>query len=81
MPDLWRFREDSCMKPDETGMSRSDVSRLIDEWIFSARDRNIMRMRWLDGLRYDDIADETGLSVRQIKNIVYRCEDRLSRHI
>lgn len=69
------------MKPDETGMSRSDVSRLIDEWIFSARDRNIMRMRWLDGLRYDDIADETGLSVRQIKNIVYRCEDRLSRHI
>lgn len=69
------------MKPDETGMSRSDISRLIDEWIFSARDRNIMRMRWLDGLRYDDIADETGLSVRQIKNIVYRCEDRLSRHI
>jgi DNA-directed RNA polymerase specialized sigma24 family protein len=69
------------MKPENTGLSRSDISALIDEWIFSARDRNIMRMRWLDGLRYDDISEETDLSVRQVKTIVYKCEERLFKHI
>ena len=81
MSDLQRNRKDQEMKPEDTGLSRSDVSNLIDEWIFSARDRNIMRMRWLDGLKYDDIADEMDLSVRRVKTIVYKCEERLFKHI
>jgi DNA-directed RNA polymerase specialized sigma24 family protein len=69
------------MKAEETGLPRSEISALIDEWIFSARDRNIMRLRWLDGLRYDDIADEMELSTRHVKNIVYKCENILFKHI
>ena len=69
------------VKAEDTGLSRSEIMDVIDEWIFSARDRSIMYMRWLDGMKYEDIADEMELSVCQIKKIVYRCEDRLSKHI
>lgn len=84
MRDVSRDRKNKSevvMRPDETGLSRSEVSGLIDEWIFSARDREIMQLRWLDGMKYDDISDKTGMSVRQIKTIVYKCEDRLPKHI
>ena len=63
------------------GLSRSDISALIDEWIFSERDRGILKRRLLDGITYDRLAEEFDLSVRQVKNIVYRCEDRLYAHI
>lgn len=41
----------------------------------SARDRDIMRMRLLDGLTFEQIAEKTGFAVRTIYNIVYRCEN------
>jgi DNA-directed RNA polymerase specialized sigma24 family protein len=45
----------------------------------SARDRDIMRKRLLEGLTFEEIAEAVGLSVRQVYNVVYRCEDRLFR--
>lgn len=69
------------MKPENSGLPRSDVRSIIDDWIFSKRDREIMYSRWLDHLKYEEIADMMGMSVRQIKNIVYKCEDILSKHI
>lgn len=66
---------------EQKDLSRSQVSALIDEWIFSRRDREILKMRLLDGMTYADISDECGLSIRQVKNIVYKSEDRLFRHI
>lgn len=62
-------------------LSRSEVEHLIDEWIFSERDRKIMKRRLLDGVCLFPLAEEFDMSERQIKNIVYRCTDRLSRHI
>ena len=58
-------------------LCRSDVEHLIDEWIFSERDRNILKRRLLDGITYENLADEFDLSVRQVKNIVYRTEKRI----
>lgn len=55
-------------------LSRSDVERLIDEWIFSERDRNILKRRLLDGICYEPLAAEFDMSVRQVKNIVYKSE-------
>ena len=60
---------------------RSAVEHLIDEWIFKERDRQILKRRLLDGICYDQLAEEFSLSVRQVKNIVYRCEDRLFKHM
>ena len=61
-------------------MSTFDVSRLIDEWIFSERDRAILKRRLLDGIKFERLAEEFDLSVRQTKNIVYRNEKKLFRH-
>ena len=60
-------------------ISNSQLSEMIDEWIHSERDREIMRRRLIDGKTFEFIAEEQDMSVRQIKNIVYKCEQRLFR--
>ena len=64
--------------------SRSEIEKLTDEWIVgrnAERDRKILKRRLLDGITFDRLAEEFDLSVRQVKNIVYRREDELFRHI
>ena len=60
-------------------ISRTDVEKLIDEWIFNERDRMILKRRLLDGICYEPLAEEFGLSVRQTKNIVYKGQDKIFR--
>lgn len=63
--------------------SRSEIDKLIDEWIIgrnAERDRKILKRRLIDGITYDCLAEEFDLSVRQVKNIVYRREDELFQH-
>ena len=62
-------------------ISRSELSHLIDEWIFSERDRAILKRRLLDGVIYDRLAEEFDLSVRHVKKIVYKNQDKLFKHI
>lgn len=65
-------------------LPRSAVEHLIDEWIIgknSERNRAILKRRLLDGVHYEPLAEEFGLSVRQTKNIVYRSEMKLFKHI
>ena len=61
--------------------SRSTVSPAIDEWIFNERDRAILKRRLLDGICHEPLAEEFGLSVDRIKQIVYKSQDRLFRHL
>lgn len=64
-------------------LSRSDVEYLIDEWVIgknASRDREIMRRRLLDGVRYESLAEEFELSVAQIKRIVYKRNNQIFRH-
>ena len=62
-------------------ISNSELSTLIDEWISSERDRKILKRRLIDGVCYEPLAEEFGLSARQIKNIVYKSEEKLFKHI
>ena len=65
-------------------LPRPVIEHLIDKWIIgknSERDRAILKRRLLDGVCYEPLAEEFDLSVRQIKNIVYRSETRLFKHI
>ena len=62
-------------------LSRSDIIYLIDEWIRSERDRAILKRRLLDGITYERLAEEFDLSVRQIKTIVYKSENRIFAHM
>jgi DNA-directed RNA polymerase specialized sigma24 family protein len=60
-------------------LSRSEIEHLIDEWILNQRNREILKRRLLDGITYERLAEEFDMSVRQIKTIVYRSEDKLFR--
>ena len=61
--------------------SRSTVSAAIDEWIFNERDRAILKRRLLEGICYEPLAEEFGLSVDRIKQIVYKSEAKLFKHL
>lgn len=65
----------------ELDISRSELSALIDEWIFKERDRAILKRRLLDGICFEPLAEEFGLSVRQVKRIVYKAEEQIFKHI
>jgi DNA-directed RNA polymerase specialized sigma24 family protein len=53
----------------------------IDEWIHSERDREILARRLIDGITFERLAEEFDMSVRQIKNIVYKSEQELFKHL
>ena len=61
--------------------SRSTVSAAIDEWIFNERDRAILKRRLLDGICYEPLAEEFGLSVDRIKQIVYKSQAKLFKRL
>lgn len=61
--------------------SRTEIEAAISEWILNEKHRAIMKRRLIDGICYEPLAEEFDLSVRQIKRIVYKCEDIIFRHI
>lgn len=40
-----------------------------------------MKRRLIDGVCYEPLAEEFSLSVRQVKNIVYKGEKQIVRHL
>ena len=66
---------------DVDNFSRTEIEYFIDEWIFNERDRAILKRRLLDGVIYDKLAEEFDLSVRHVKKIVYKAEDKLYKHL
>lgn len=64
----------------QTNLSRTEIEHLIDEYVFKERDRKILKRRLLDGICYEPLAEEFNLSVRQVKNIVYKNEDLVFCH-
>ena len=59
----------------------SQILDAIGEYVHSDRDRTLLARRLIDGITYERLAEEFDLSVRQVKNIVYRNEDVLFRKI
>jgi len=57
--------------------TNSHMSALIREHIHSDRDRRILFDRLVNGMTMERLAEKHELSVRQIKNIIYRNEQIL----
>lgn len=68
-------------KMERYDLSRAEWENLIDQWIFSERDRAILKRRLLDGICYEPLAEEFDLSVQQTKTIVYKATERLIKHL
>ena len=64
--------------------SRSEIEDAIKEWIVGSnaeRNRRVIYRRLIDGITYESLAEEFDLSVRQVKRIVYKCEETIFRHL
>lgn len=61
-------------------LSTSEINHLIDEWIHNERDRQILKRRLIDGICYEPLAEEFDMSVRRIKDIVYKSKEKLLSH-
>jgi Mor family transcriptional regulator len=61
--------------------SRSEWERLIDDWIFNLRDREILKDRLLDGVTLEKLAEKFDMSVSQIKRIINKGVDTISRKV
>lgn len=61
--------------------TNSQIRELIREHIHSERDRQILYRRLVDGLTFERLAEESEMSVRQVRTIVHKNEDILFKHI
>ncbi len=61
--------------------TNSQISHIIDEYVHNERDRKILKRRFVDGIVFDKLAEEFDLSVRQVKNIVYKSEKIFLKHL
>lgn len=66
---------------DNYRLSRSEWERLINEYIFSERDRAVLKRRLLDGITFEALAEEFYLSVQQTKTIVYKGQNKLFQYL
>ena len=72
------------MNIDAYDLNRDEWEALINQWIIgrnAERNRAILKRRLLDGICFEPLAEEFGLSVQQTKRIVYKTRTRLFRHI
>ena len=51
-------------------LTNSELAELIGEHIHSERDRQIMRMKLIDGLTYEKIAEIMEMSPRYVRSLV-----------
>ena len=61
--------------------TNSQMIQLIDEHIHNSRNRAILRLRYIDGMTYEKIAEAMDLSTQQVKNIVYKSQEKLLRYL
>ncbi len=61
--------------------SNKVINEAIDEFIHSERDRKILKRRLIDGICFEPLAEEFDLSVRQVKNIVYKGQNKLFKRL
>lgn len=62
-------------------LSLPEYEKLIENWVFSERDRLIMKRKLLDAVTYERISEEFGLSVSQTKRIVKKWRSELIKHL
>lgn len=67
---------------DLENYNNSHIEEVINEWIHSERDREVLKYRLIHGYTYSQLADKFyPLSERQIKNIIYKAERILFKHL
>ena len=66
---------------DIKDLSYSEWVHLIDEWVLNERDRRLIKRRLLDGIGFEQLAEEFYLSPQRTKAIVYSAIDKISKYL
>ena len=66
---------------DRLEYTNSRIREIIAEWIHSERDRKILERRLIDGITFETLAEEFDISVSQVKRVVWKNTEILSRHV
>lgn len=61
--------------------TNTEITEIINEYIHNERNRKVLLRRYVDGLTLEKLAEESDLSVKQVKNIIYKNEDVIFKHI
>jgi DNA-directed RNA polymerase specialized sigma24 family protein len=61
--------------------TNSQMKSIIEEWVHSIRDREILFDRYINGLSFEVLAEKHDLSVRHVKTIVYKYEQVIFSHL
>ncbi len=72
------------IKLENYDLSRSEWEKLIDEYVIgrnSERNRKMLKRRLLDGITYERLAEEFDMSVQNVCSTIYKCQDKVSRHL
>ena len=76
---IWASSEELEQKEkvmrNDIPMSRSEMESLIEDLRIKPKYRDILRLRFLDCLTYEEIAECVDMSDRQVKRIVYKYGD------
>lgn len=67
--------------PADTTVPISEWSKLIDEWIFDEKHRDMLKLNLLDGWTYDQVATKYGMSIRQIARIIPKLQKQLFQRL
>ncbi len=62
-------------------LSNSELRTIIDEWIHSSREREMLKDRLIDGMTYEKMAEKYDVSVRWVKHLMYKNMHKLIAHI
>lgn len=62
---------------NHVALTNSQLAEIIGENIHSERDRQIMRMKLIDGYTYEKIAEIMQMSPRYIRSLVKRLTDHI----
>ena len=80
MFQLWRWWPGENQK-EMIEYTNTQIAKVIDEYIHNERNRKILKRRYIDGICLEPLAEEFDLSVKQIKNIIYKNEDVIIKHL
>ena len=53
--------------------SKTDIENVIDEWVVgrnAIRNKEVLRLRFVDGYTYEEIAEMTDISTLTVKHII-----------
>ena len=68
-------------KKDFPHYTADQMDYLIDQHIHKIRYRAVLKLKLLDELTFEEVAEQTGYSTQHVKTIVYKGMQELIKHL